>query len=202
MNITFLPSPIPFRRRLSVSVALALCTSTLAAPSFADSPRDREAKFASHDGNILFLVLGTFLPLITDGRGGGRQTLRNMDALATSTLLSEGLKFLVREKRPETEERNSFPSGHATAAFTLAQMQADRHPDQAVLWYGGATLIAESRVHLRRHYAHDVIAGALLGIGMASAARRQPRGFLLAPFIRPNRNGRGRTMGLQFSRSF
>jgi membrane-associated phospholipid phosphatase len=190
------------RGRLIVSIAALFYFFTLIPPAVADSPRDREAKFASHGGTALFLVLGAFLPLVTDGSGGGRQTLRNIDALATSVLLSEGLKFLVREKRPDTEERNSFPSGHATAAFTMAQMQADRHPDQAVLWYGGATLIAESRVHLRRHYAHDVVAGALLGIGTASAVREQPRGFLLAPFLSPNRGGRGRAMGLRFSRSF
>ena len=184
------------------SIAAVVFVSALPAPVFADSPRDREAKFASHQGNILFLVLGTLLPLVTDGSSGGRQTLRNLDALATSTLLTQGLKLLVREKRPDTDERNSFPSGHATAAFTLAKMQSDRHPDQAVLWYGGAALIAESRVHLHRHYAHDVIAGAALGIGSATLAQEQPRGFLLAPFIRPDRSGRGRTVGLSLSRSF
>jgi membrane-associated phospholipid phosphatase len=182
-------------------MALMFCVSALVSPAVADSPRDREATFASHNGTLLFLALGIFLPLVTDGSSGGRQTLRNMDALATSTLLSEGMKRLAREKRPDTEERNSFPSGHATAAFTLAQMQADRHPDQAILWYGGATLIAESRVHLKRHYTHDVVAGALLGIGVAAAEQDQPRGFLIAPFIRPDRNGKGRTVGLRFSRS-
>ncbi|MES2459089.1 MAG: phosphatase PAP2 family protein [Armatimonadota bacterium] len=189
-------------RRLCGLIAAALaCFFLPASPAVADSLRDREAKFASRNGNVLFLVLGVFLPLVTDGGGGGRQTLRNLDALAASSLLCEGLKYLTHEKRPDTDERNSFPSGHATAAFTLAQMQAERHPDQAVLWYGGAALIAESRVYLRRHYTHDVIAGALLGVGVATAERDQPRGFLLAPFIRPDRSGKGRTIGLRFSRS-
>jgi membrane-associated phospholipid phosphatase len=204
VNTIYLPSPRSCWRRLSLTITITatIGSSALVSPASADSPRDREAKFASHGGTALFLVLGTFLPLVTDGSGGGRQTLRNIDALATSALLSEGLKYLTREKRPDTEERNSFPSGHATAAFTMAQMQADRHPDQAVLWYGGATLIAESRVHLRRHYIHDVVAGAVLGIGTAIAEKEQPRGFLLAPFILPNRGGKGRTMGLRFSQTF
>ena len=191
--------------KLAIQYSLAavlLSVAALPAPALADSPRDREAKFASHQGNLLFLVLGTLLPLVTDGSSGGRQTLRNLDALATSSLLSSGLKYLVREKRPDTDERNSFPSGHAPAAFTLAKMQSDRHPDQAVLWYGGAALIAESRVRLHRHYIHDVVAGAALGIGAATLEQDQPRGFLIAPFIRPNRSGRGRTVGLMLSRSF
>lgn len=201
MNTTF-SLPRIHLRRLYPTLALALCAFPLAAPALADSPRDREANFASHSGNLIYLALGAFLPLATDGSGGKRQTLRNLDAVATSTLLCEGLKLLVREKRPDSEERTSFPSGHATAAFAMARMQADRHPDQAILWYGGAALIAESRVHLHRHYTQDVIAGALLGVGTAAAERNQPRGFLIAPFIRPNSSGKGRTVGLSLSRSF
>ncbi|MBC8100999.1 MAG: phosphatase PAP2 family protein [Cytophagales bacterium] len=171
-------------------------------PASADSPRDREARFASREGNIAFLALGVLLPLLTDGSGGGRQSLRNLDALATSSLLCEGLKRITREKRPDTDEQNSFPSGHATAAFTIAEMQSRRHPEQKLLWYGGAGLIAESRVYLRRHHARDVLAGAALGIGTADAQLRQPRGFLIAPFVSPGRGGKGRTMGIQLWRSF
>ena len=202
MNTAFSPLPTRLWQRSSLPIIAAVSFSALATPAFADSPRDREAHFASHGGNIAFLFLGTFLPLLTDGSGGRRQALRNADALITSTLLSEGLKLIVREKRPDTSERSSFPSGHATAAFAIARMQSARHPGQAVLWYGGAMLIAESRVHLHRHYTHDVIAGALLGIGTASIEQHQPRGLLLAPFIQPNRDGKGRTVGLNFSRSF
>lgn len=153
----------------------------------------REAKFASHEGNIAFLTLGVLLPLATDGRKGQGRAIRTLDALGTSALLCEALKALVREKRPDTGESASFPSGHATAAFAVAAMQGRFHPDQAPLWYAGAALIAYSRVRLRRHYMPDVIAGAALGVGTASWETASRRGLALSPFVTPTPDG-----GLRF----
>ncbi len=139
---------------------------------------------------MLFLGAGTLLPLIEDGKDKKEHTLRAADALLTSTLITEGLKRIVREKRPDSNERTSFPSGHATAAFAIATMQASFHPKQAILWYAGATAIAASRVKLRRHYTKDVVAGAAIGFLTARFELKQPRGLLLSPFIHGNRAGR------------
>ncbi len=146
------------------------------------------ARFASGTGNLLFLGAGTLLPLVEDGKDGKNHALRTADSLLTSTLITEGLKRLVREKRPDSDERTSFPSGHATAAFAVATMQAHYHPKQAIFWYAGATAISYSRVKLRRHYTRDVIAGAAVGFLTARAELKQPRGLLLAPLIRGGRN--------------
>lgn len=177
----------------------ALAASTPAAQ--ADSLRHDEAKFASGAGNLVYLALGTFLPLATDGSDGERHTLRNGDALVSAALLTEGLKAITREERPDHSSRDSFPSGHASAAFAVAAMQAHWHPRQAVAWYAGAAVIAESRVTLKRHYWHDVLAGAALGIGMAAVEWHQPRGLLIAP-IYPARRGKAAGVSLGFSRSF
>lgn len=159
------------------------------------------AKFASGNGSALFLAAGTLLPLATDGKDGSQHTLRTVDALAVSTLLTSGLKILTHQKRPDSSSYNSFPSGHASAAFTVATMQAHYHPKQALLWYGGATLIAASRVKLNRHYTRDVIAGAALGFASARLELSQPRGLLLRPFIR-NDGPNNRITGLSFGRTF
>ena len=159
------------------------------------------AKFASGTGNILFLSAGTLLPLIEDGKEGGQHSLRTADALIVSTLFSEGLKRITNEKRPDGSNRQSFPSGHATAAFAVATMQAHYHPKQAILWYAGATAIAASRVKLRRHYTHDVIAGAVLGFFTSRWELSQNRGLLLRPFIRPE-EPRNNVTGVSFSKSF
>ena len=132
----------------------------------ADSPARKASQFASGDGNILYLALGVGLPLATDGRDGKGRSLRVLDSLGTSVLLSEGLKALVREKRPDSDAHDSFPSGHATAAFAVAAAESAFHPRQAPLWYLGAALIAASRVRLRRHTVGDVAAGAALGFGV------------------------------------
>lgn len=144
----------------------------------------------------MFLAAGVGLPLLSDGHNGKNHSLRVLDALGTSVLLSEGLKNLVREKRPDSNAHDSFPSGHATAAFSVAAVEAGLHPRQAPLWYLGATLISYSRVRLHRHTVGDVLVGAALGIGTARVEMSQPRGLLLSPFITPDGTG----MGIQMSR--
>lgn len=142
-------------------------------------------KFASGAGSLLFVSAGTLLPLVEDGKDGQQHAIRTADALAVSTLLAEGLKIAVHKKRPDGSDYQSFPSGHATAAFTVAAIQAHSHPKQAIFWYAGATTIAASRVKLHRHYTVDVLAGAALGYATARWELGQNRGLLLRPFIRP-----------------
>ena len=149
------------------------------------------ANFASHEGNIAYLALGVGLPLLRD-RGAGRDhTLRTADSLLTSTLMSEALKAVVRERRPDGTNRTSFPSGHATAAFAVAAIESHYHRREAVFWYAGAFLIADSRVTLRRHYPHDVIVGGILGIATAQLELKSRRGLVLSPLITPDTRGRG-----------
>ncbi len=60
----------------------------------------------------------------------------------------------------------SFPSGHATAAFSIASVFADRYRRRRwVPWvaYGGATVIALSRIPVQAHFPSDVFVGATLG---------------------------------------
>ena len=178
-------SRFPHAARLVAAAAVAaIVLPSLLAPGPARADillSHRDAQFASGAGNEGFLALGTLLPLLTDGGAGGRHALRNGDALVTSALLAEGLKAVVRERRPDGSDRESFPSGHATAAFAIATMQGQEHPRTAALWYAGAALIADSRVVLHRHYWHDILAGAALGIGTALVEIHQPRGLLIAP---------------------
>ena len=159
------------------------------------------ARFASGTGNVLFLGAGTLLPLIEDGKNGGQHSLRTADSLIVSTLFSEALKRITHERRPDGGNTQSFPSGHATAAFAVATMESHYHPKQAILWYAGATVIAASRVKLRRHYTHDVIAGAALGYFTSKLELKQGRGLLLRPFIRPE-GPRNSVTGLSFDKSF
>lgn len=159
------------------------------------------AKFASGGGTLAYLAAGTLLPLLTDKQNGSQQTLRTVDALIVSTVAAEALKQVTHEKRPDGSDFQSFPSGHATVAFTVAAMQAHYHPRQALLWYAGATAIGVSRVTLDRHYTHDVLAGAALGYLSAQLELKQGRGLVLRPFIRPQ-TANNRTVGLSVGGSF
>lgn len=159
------------------------------------------ARFASGTGNIIFLAAGTLLPLVEDGKNGGQHSLRTADSLIVSTLITEALKTITHEKRPDGSDTKSFPSGHATAAFAVATMQAHYHPRQAILWYAGATAISASRVKLHRHYTHDVIAGAAVGYFTSKLELHEGRGLLLRPFIHSD-GARNRVSGLSFDGSF
>ena len=65
----------------------------------------------------------------------------------------------------------SFPSGHAATSFACAATLAWLTPLSPIVLYGLAALIAISRVYVGVHYPLDVVGGAALGIGVATALR-------------------------------
>ena len=123
------------------------------------------ARFVSGKGNIGFLAAGVAGPLFF-GKNDRPEVARRLDKVLSVTLATEVLKRAFGERRPDGSDHRSFPSGHSAAAFAIAQVNAEARPKDAVYWYAGAALIADSRVKLRRHYVHDVVAGALLGLAM------------------------------------
>jgi undecaprenyl-diphosphatase len=66
---------------------------------------------------------------------------------------------------------HSFPSGHATVSFACATTLALAVPRLRIPLYTLAALIAFSRVYVGVHYPVDVLAGAVLGVGIAIALR-------------------------------
>lgn len=61
----------------------------------------------------------------------------------------------------------SFPSGHTTAAFMMACVVSFFFPAASVAMYVWASMVGMSRVMLRVHFISDVMAGVLLGTGIA-----------------------------------
>lgn len=82
--------------------------------------------------------------------------------------VGNGMKYAIREKRPDTGARGSFPSGHTATAFTGAELTRIEYGNAiGAAAYGVATAVGVLRVMNDRHYIHDVLAGA--GIGILSA---------------------------------
>ena len=101
-------------------------------------------------------------------------------AEALASLLSTLLKIIVGRPRPPdavvSPIGSSFPSGHATyAAVTcvaLVLLFSAPGPRRLVWWAlaGLGTLgMAWSRTYLQVHWLSDVVAGSLLGVGVALA---------------------------------
>jgi len=127
----------------------------------------RTAEVASGPGNRWFLAAGLSLPLLEGRPREARETIEGFVLTAAATQL---LKHWTRSRRPDGSDHLSFPSGHTSAAFSLAASRSAQRPGESALWYAGAATIGASRVVLNRHRIEDVLAGAAIGIGFGSAA--------------------------------
>lgn len=87
---------------------------------------------------------------------------------ATMGVLVNAMKWSFREKRPDTEARNSFPSGHTATAFMGASLLYREYRDVSPwIGYAGYAVAAATgylRIYNNRHYLNDVLAGACVGI--------------------------------------
>lgn len=87
---------------------------------------------------------------------------------ATMGILVNTMKFIFKEKRPDCNDRNSFPSGHTATAFMGAEFLYEEYKDISPwIGYAGYTVAAATgylRMYNNRHYINDVIAGACIGM--------------------------------------
>lgn len=148
--------------------------------------------------NAALLLLG-----LAEQQAFGETRLRDASLVAIeahiySALLTAGLKRLTGRARPGAgqgahhfepfDSDDALPSGHASRAFAVAAVFADRYDGPVpILAYGAAGLIAASRVVLDEHWASDVVAGAALGIVIGRALSRRHaegrRGLDFFPFV-------------------
>ena len=97
-------------------------------------------------------------------------------------LTATGLRDAVGRPRPDEAHRLvdasgfSFPSGHSTTSFACALVLAVLVPRLAVVFFTLAAAIAFSRLYVGVHYPLDVLAGAALGLALATALLLLARG--------------------------
>ena len=133
-------------------------------------------------------VLAVAIPLSALGatlykqdKAGQYQLLQSYSTATAGTMI---LKYTVREKRPATTERDSFPSGHTSSAFAGAGFIHRRYGLRyALLPYLGALFTGYSRIHAHRHHTRDVIAGAAIGIAASYWLVRPYHGMNIMPEV-------------------
>jgi undecaprenyl-diphosphatase len=81
----------------------------------------------------------------------------------------------------------SFPSGHAATSFAAATILSFAFPKAAPVFFVLAAAVAYSRVYVGVHYPLDVIAGAALGVLVATALLRLAKARRLS--LRGTRTG-------------
>lgn len=105
--------------------------------------------------------------------------LLGIESVVVSSLITSTLKLVFHRHRPNSGDpyntwdgpsfstsNLSFPSGHSTAAFSLATVIANQYQDYPlvpVLAYSMATLTALSRVNDNAHWTSDVFMGSAIG---------------------------------------
>ncbi len=133
------------------------------------------------DFSLVWHLIGTAQGLRSDDDADATVRLAVV-LLLESLVVNQGIKRLVKRPRPQPVDprphdlrkplTSSFPSGHASSAFTAAGILGERDPALRPLYYGVALVVATSRVHVQVHHASDVIAGAALGAVFAKVATR------------------------------
>lgn len=121
---------------------------------------------------------------------GYERSLGMLKASLYSMSVTQVLKVTVREQRPSNkDQRDSFPSGHATMAFAFGGYIFEEHG-----WQWGVPALALSafsglsRINDNRHYLHDVIFGATIGmaygVGLSKYSKKKEKmAYMLVPLV-------------------
>jgi membrane-associated phospholipid phosphatase len=126
--------------------------------------------------------------LITHDDHATETGIRSAEASIDSVILYGALKAILARQRPYTGQgegkffsgnwsSGSFPSGHATFAWTLASVVAHEYPSWPVrlLMYSAATAVSTTRVTGGVHFPADVFAGSIIGYGVGTFVANKDR---------------------------
>lgn len=103
--------------------------------------------------------------------------LLGAEALIDSGIVVTALKEITQRSRPLSgtsrsdffDGGTSFPSGHSTAAWSLATVIANEYHDRPLVQitaYGIATAVSVARFTGQKHYLSDVLVGSAMGYGI------------------------------------
>ena len=119
--------------------------------------------------------------LVTHNEHATSTGIRSAEASVDSVILYAALKAVLARQRPYTGAgegkffsgnwtSGSFPSGHATFAWTLASVMAHEYPNwpMRLLMYGAATAVSTTRVTGGVHFPADVVSGSVIGFGVGT----------------------------------
>lgn len=98
----------------------------------------------------------------------GRMIVSHAFAAGAMAGFVNGIKYSVKELRPDESTKNSFPSGHTATAFMAATLLHREYghvsPWISIGAYTVATATGVGRIIHNRHWASDVLCGAGIGI--------------------------------------
>ncbi|OGU17086.1 MAG: hypothetical protein A2076_10370 [Geobacteraceae bacterium GWC2_53_11] len=156
------------------------------------SAGDKAASVGNALGNPLYTLppLGLFYLYghYANDQKARHTSLLAVESLALSGAFTWGIKVAAGRPRPYTGESSStwngpslktgntsFPSGHTTAAFSIASVIAEEYganPCVPPIAYGLATLTGMARIYDNKHWASDTFFGGAIGYFVGKAVVR------------------------------
>lgn len=153
---------------------------------------------------IIPIAAGSYFLGVVFKNGKLKQVgLLTVGAGLAAQIVTEAFKVGFSRKRPNenvgpyeffAKGNKSFFSGHSVGAFSLATVIAETYKERKwvpYVAYGLATLTAYARMHDHKHWASDVLAGAVMGHLITKATIRLLKndssagGFSVYPTINP-----------------
>lgn len=141
-------------------------------------PASRIASFGGSTYTTGSIAAGFyFVGRATNNRKARETGLLAAEALINSQIVTQALKHITRRPRPNFDDGrgrfftggNSFPSGHAANAWSVATVIAYEYQDRPLVRYGAfaaATMVSLSRYSGRKHFLSDVLIGSAVGFGV------------------------------------
>lgn len=128
----------------------------------------------THVGGAAFSIMSMVLLIVLSAAPVSFWALQALLSLTMSHVIVHVIKKIYCRERPYTKlttvfftteplKDYSFPSGHSTAAFSIAVVFALHSALLAALLLPIASLVALSRMYLGLHYPTDCIIGILIG---------------------------------------
>jgi membrane-associated phospholipid phosphatase len=168
------------------------------------------------------------------GNARARETgLLGAEALIDGEIVAGALKLLTQRPRPTFDQGrgsfrgdgDSFPSGHAVSAWSMATVIANEYKEKRWIVYtsyGLAAAVSVSRYTGRKHFLSDSLVGSAIGFGIGRYVYRRRhnpdldgggnnptaesstdvRGARLIPSVSPLYSRRAATYGLKLSWGF
>lgn len=111
---------------------------------------------------VLMYVFGS----ITDNYRTKKTALLAAESFVISALYTRILKVTIRRRRPLSNSKKSFPSGHTSSVFAVATVLAHEYkgtPWVPTILYTASVLTSLSRINDMEHWSSDVFVGFLIG---------------------------------------
>jgi membrane-associated phospholipid phosphatase len=182
---------------MKTPIHIAFCaTVLLAAPNAAWAKNEKTWATVSDVGLYGLSALAIGLPIAKRDKQGAFQAAGSVGA---ASLITTGLKEIFPERRPDGNDRKSFPSGHTSVSFAAAASLYNREgkavgiPALAV-----ASLVGVARIEADKHFYYDVLVGAGIGLatGFLITHKRPERSAVLIPW--GDTKGGGLVLAMRF----